>query len=704
MDTHPWVVEDNEVCQLHFRYFAYGTAIVVNPVHSGSVYPTLDAQWSNWSPVAVVRRNVVRGSPIAFGAGASSGTWVSQVVIEDNVVVNSGLGFNLDTGSLREFWLRNNVFLDIVTLGQYGQALVGPLTLAHHAHLKVDNNAVRIRGRSTAAELKSLVSFDYRDFDSDVNGESFSDPNLDLWRPAQAIAGGLMIQGRADDIQMVGNRFSTWASGSGVSGANKFLSVPYPMPMAATSGDGWWYPNGTVTADPIVELSDPNWWCMVYPCVSLTAGSYIKFSSGISRRKRAPATNVKFQQNKISSRPYDFDSVGETIVPDQILSGSQELLSNPAAPEDHTDRRIPKVALSHHFQPIGYIGRVLPMFEDDSNFPGIAQRRKLRGVLEVALDQLDYNPATGRIQVRARVAEHQVPNPSLAPTRVREEGWVTVRFELVGPSPPETPTAPPEIPGSWSDEIIQSTYPFNSQGFVNFGVDGPPNYAGALAARVWIDGNEEGTHVGWPTNPAPPLPDAPPKNPAEIRRFARASWQPAESETWEESRDAWAQAQITVGRAGADAVEVTTQPDATNERNGKRAKLMFSRLADANSPALTVNFSFPTTGSGIVRPGAYGNSGSGDYYFSSASVPASLQPESWTANASGGTIRFQAGKSQAVIEVVPRLDEQFERETAYVALTSGTGYTPAGRTSAAIMLYDSATWSLTELTSTVSDS
>lgn len=707
-DTHAWVVEENEICQLHFPHAGYATAIALNafiPVldTNGDGVPDTYPADSPQNRVAAIRRNVVRGVPIAFGAGAPpAGFFVGRVKVEDNVVLNCGLGFNTDTGAIRELDFRNNLFLDVVGVGVFGQAGIAQGSTAHHAHLRITDNTVRLRGRSLSADLPYATSGIYRDFYGQAAAPyAISDPTLDLWRPYRAITTGLLLQGIAENIIMTGNRFATWASGGGASADNKFLSVPYPLPV--TTGDGWWYPSpNTVPADPTVEPNGPNWWNLIFPCVSPTS-PYVKFSDGLYARYRAAAITASLSNNKLSLRPFDFELSGSAIATENLAAGVQLTTSN--APQ-HSSQRTPVAATSSHFQPQGFIGRVAPVWDVDTDV--------LVAAVEVAIDQVDYNPSLGRIKVRARVAEHRTPS-TLAPTLVRRS-YDTVRLRFVGSS---------EIPGAWDDPANSgvganmATYDAvtDANGYAEFTITTgvPTHFGGLIVPRVWVDGDDSGK-LDSLADVSPAIPNPPTFTPArtapELRnRVARASFQHAILDGWDEARDAWAQARLRVGRnykgstTAPYAVEVTTQPDVANEKSGKRAKLMFTRLVSGTgSSTLTVNFSLPTTGTGIVRPGTYGTSGSADYYFNSSSVATSLQPNSWSVNAGTGTIEFKADQFSAVLEVIARSDDNFERETAYLQLTSGTGYVPAGRTKAEVILYDGPTWTVLELSSVVWDS
>lgn len=183
---------------------------------------------------------------------------------------------------------------------------------------------------------------------------------------------------------------------------------------------------------------------------------------------RAAATTANLTNNKVSPRPFDFeDTIALAAV--NFSSGQQLTVTSGG---QHTTQRIPVTATTAHFQSIGIVGRVLPMFEYDPVYPENDQRKKLRSVLEVALDQLDYNPVTGNIKVRARVAEHRTPNPALAPTRVRQDP-INVLLQFVGPT---------EIPGAWTDGIVYSQ--ISVAGFSTFNIVGQAQYGGILAARV----------------------------------------------------------------------------------------------------------------------------------------------------------------------------------------------------------------------------
>lgn len=154
-DSHNWIIEDNEVCNLHFAYGGYCTAIVLNAVGNA---PWVTTSGQNLPlpaippvRIGVVRRNTLRGRfgdrmPIALGAAHTSAAdpWVGRVTFMDNVILNADAGFNMDTGVLRELDFLHNMFLDVGMIGNCGVPADPSPRQSHHT---VQDNCVRLRGR-----------------------------------------------------------------------------------------------------------------------------------------------------------------------------------------------------------------------------------------------------------------------------------------------------------------------------------------------------------------------------------------------------------------------------------------------------------------------------------------------------------------------------------------------------------------------------
>ncbi len=206
-DPAPWVVEDVEVSDFHSVHSGYATLLM--PI----VYQPTHGAYAS-APVAIVRRCKVRDDQIAAIAlgTAKAGTLVvndstitpgsftnsGAIRFEDNIILNSLIGFNTDTGPIGPLWFTNNAFLDVGTWGVLGQPDSGP----NHKRYGLIDNLVRLRGR---VDWKSYMDMCI----SDPNTAS-TDPNLALGRSEPRNSSGLLIQGAAADIYLERNDFTTW--------------------------------------------------------------------------------------------------------------------------------------------------------------------------------------------------------------------------------------------------------------------------------------------------------------------------------------------------------------------------------------------------------------------------------------------------------------------------------------------------------------
>jgi probable HAF family extracellular repeat protein len=251
-------------------------------------------------------------------------------------------------------------------------------------------------------------------------------------------------------------------------------------------------------------------------------------------------------------------------------------------------------------------------------------------------------------------------------------------------------------------------------------------YSEVLAARAWVPtantsgAQATGNFVALTSyNPHLPAPSGPPEPPADRGLTSTA--------IFNELTSAWAEAVVPVGQT----VAITALPDVANEKSGSRAKLVLTRTgtAAALAAALAVRISLPVNnpaGTPFIRRATYGTSGSADYFFDwssatyLASVPAEInRPVTGTTgkfsrlptNTDDGYVVFPAGSDRVIVDVVPRADEVFERETAYVQLGDPLANTPSANEpyrvvqpkDAAVILYDGPTWTLVGGTSMVYD-
>ena len=703
-DTHNWVIEDNEVSDLHFAYGGYCTAIVLNIPQTEPYVPNPPLGATPQIPTAqpgiragIVRRNVVRGRygdrlSIGFG-GANFGNWSGRVTFTDNLVMNANTGFNTDTGNLRELDYVRNFFLDVSAVGNLGVP-ANPFPV--HAHYTVEDNFVRLRGRRAQQY--------YADF-KPVGQVAESDPTLDLWRPLRGPATGLSIAGNCEKIVLRNNRFTTWPSGptTGVVGPDNFLHAPFPLAAASGANDGWWLPN----PHPAWETANfgANWWSLVVPYANNVA-----YTEEIFARSRASAQNVTLRDNHVSSLPYYVSPDTESAtVTDSGTSGAPEMATLPQGVSEnsavaHTVMRQPLVPTAAQFRPIGFVGRAAPYYVPETEGEEDRQKDVFRGVVEVAIDRFEHDPQANAAIIRARVVEYR--NNGTTPTYVWRHSSQYVHLQLLGGQ---------TVPGAWpANQAVAFTrsLALGIDGFVTFRVTGLPSPPFSLAARVWLDGREDFGEIGGAD-----YQDAVPAVPATPALTAGTEGS-ASASTWEEARDAWAEARLDVPGTGGNVVRLFTQPDVANEKSGKRAKLIFTRSGSTAS-ALGVTF-FPAINGNngpLIRRGTYGTTGTADYYldWSSATylaaVPTDQRPVTGSTGlvsvlpteTTPGKVVFPAGSARVVVDVVARPDDVFERETAYFTVADGDGYSAAEPKDAAVILYDGPTWTLVELTSVVYD-
>ncbi len=733
-DSHNWIIEDNEISNLHFAYGGYATAIVLNAPGTGDWNPLPAADTVH--RVGIVRRNVVRGRsgdrlPIGLGAASFGNGWAGRVTFADNVVLNAELAFNTDTGVLRDLDFVHNMFLDVGGIGNIG---VAATSAPYHSYYTVKENCVRLRGRTGQKY--------YNDYRNNIGSSALdSDPSLDLWRPLRSPATGLTIQGRCDGLVFRDNRFATWPSPvitgttgippTVVVGPDNFLSVPFPLAAAGTGGDGWWVPRASWES---VTLG-ANWWSFLVPYAANT-----DYTEQHYWRFRYPAVNVTLANNSASSVPFYF-TTGTPYTDTDPNNGGAIIASLPQGVSEttslaHTKMRQPLAATATQFQPIGFIGRAAPVFEDDPGHPGDAQYKKLSGVAEVAIDKIEYHPPINNEQayvvIRARVAEHRCVGPG-SPTYVWKSGYVFL--QLLGDQ---------TVPGAYPYGVAASEpvrLALDANGLATFKIANMallPNWRMIIAPRVWIEGIPA-TGGAMLTENRYQQGDLVPAMPALGSGEVGDTVPPEDNIKWDENRDAWAEARLVVTTGpGACAVSVFTQPDVANEKSGKRAKLIFTRTGSKVAP-LAVRVSIPVStlaGTPFIRRGSYGASGAADYYFDwssatyLASVPdalnrpvtgstgmVSILPTEPTAGQpTDGYVVFPANSERVIVDVVARADEVFERETAYVRIEASPvsfysggsqygsqPYLVVEPKEVAVILYDGPTWSLIELSSVVYD-
>ncbi len=359
-DPAPWLVEKVEVSDFHSLHGGYATLIMPNVFTQGHGQPT-DA------PIAIVRKCLVRDderAAIAFGT-AKSGTYLvndpsidtspnanpaydvsGRIRFEDNVVLNSLVGFNTDTGSIGPLWFTNNAFLDVNTLGWLGQ----PNSGANHKRYFLTDNLIRMRGR-----LNTKVWSDINIVDP---ATSVSDPNLALGRYEPRDAAGLVIQGAADNINLVRNDFTAWPVDN--------FNLPDPTNTALAK------------------------YTIVWKLMSFT-----NYYSWLWMEYRPNATAVAFTTNRLSNVSYDFNPTNFTLLPTATYAS----FNTNSAPS-YEDQRTPTATLPANFVPKGRLGNPRPIYNATNATP------RLTGVQEVQIGNVSYSGGT--VTVSARLAEHRL--------------------------------------------------------------------------------------------------------------------------------------------------------------------------------------------------------------------------------------------------------------------------------------------------------
>jgi hypothetical protein len=353
-DPAPWVVEDVEVSDFHSVHSGYATLIM--PI---VFQPTHGAYAS--SPVAIVRRCKLRDdkvAAIALGTAKAATLAVNDATItpasftnsgairfEDNIILNSLIGFNTDTGPIGPLWFTNNAFLDVGTWGALGE----PDSGINHKRYGLTDNLVRLRGR---VDWKSYMDVCI----SDPNTAT-TDPNLALGRSEPRNACGLMIQGAAGEIYLERNDFTTWPLDN--------FNLPEPTNSAFARFHLVWK-----------LMSGTSYYCWLYP------------------RNRPVANNVVFTTNRLSNVAYDFTATNSTILP----SATYTFFDTNSAPL-YEDQRTPTTTLPSGLVPKGRIGNVLAVTNGSA---------RLIAVQEVQIGTVSYNPTNGSLTVNARLAKHQL--------------------------------------------------------------------------------------------------------------------------------------------------------------------------------------------------------------------------------------------------------------------------------------------------------
>ncbi|MFO1458707.1 MAG: hypothetical protein U1G08_04810 [Verrucomicrobiota bacterium] len=351
-DTHPWVIENVEVADFNGRHGGYGTVFMPLCLMPGRGNPTDP-------PCIIVRRCQLRGGKgvIASGtAGArilTSGTatnhydWVysGRIRFEDNVFLNSGTGFNLDTGSISQITYDNNAFLDEVVFGNLGLA---ERSDSPHNGISISNNIIRLVGRDFYRN--------YTDACIDDPATVSTDETLGIGRFETNTANGLTIAGGAGNITLAGNDFTTWSLAS------------------------FFRPNPGEIANSVYRLI----W-------SIPSNSPINCS--IYAQQRNPVTNMVLSNNRLSTVGYEFRSFSN--LPSATYSSFSTNTSSA-----YNDLRTAVTNAPFDFSPLGQIERV---------GLGTNGAKRLISVREVQIGESSYTTASnGVMYVKVRAVDHQL--------------------------------------------------------------------------------------------------------------------------------------------------------------------------------------------------------------------------------------------------------------------------------------------------------
>lgn len=352
-DSHPWVLEDIEVSDLRTLHSGYATVfmpICYQPTH-GAVGD---------SPVVVVRRCQLRGMSGLIASGTAGGEYKTltsipahstsvysgRIRFEDNVFLNTGAGFNTDTGSVGPLVFTNNAFLDMTLFGNLG-CPDNPGYPLHNGYA-FNDNIIRLVGRD--------VYKNYRDICVDDPNTAATDPNLGLGRMDTNVSDGLMIQGKAWNVYLKNNDFTTW-------------------PLAS-----FYRPNPTNSAEATYRL--------IWKIPSNTPVNCTFYA-----RSRDSVSNLVLSSNRISTVGYDFASFTN------LSSGTYSAFTINSAP----DYNNPKPAMSSSptgFTPGGRVERVLLVTNGNS---------RLTAIREVQLAPATYSAAgNGTLTVVARLADQRL--------------------------------------------------------------------------------------------------------------------------------------------------------------------------------------------------------------------------------------------------------------------------------------------------------
>jgi hypothetical protein len=204
----PWEIVDCEVHGFYGEYAGYVTEVMVSPNYSNTTHG-YSPEWARTDPhrrFAVVRNVQYRsesdgGSIIATGNAAyPNGEYDSgRTTFTDSVVLNTSLGYNVDTGKVVGVDLQNNL-----GLGIWWWANLNSVASGWNDHFNINHNSVRFGPR---ANYPTFRVFCWESFADQAN--QYTDPTLVLGRQVTNDVFTLVRVGSVNNLTISNNQMTT---------------------------------------------------------------------------------------------------------------------------------------------------------------------------------------------------------------------------------------------------------------------------------------------------------------------------------------------------------------------------------------------------------------------------------------------------------------------------------------------------------------
>lgn len=204
----PWEIVDCEVHGFYGEYAGYVTEVMVGPNYSNTTHG-YSPEWARTDPhrrFAVVRNVQYRfesdgGSIIAMGNAAyPNGEYDSgRTTFTDSVVLNTSLGYNVDTGKVVGVDLQNNL-----GLGIWWWANLNSVASGWNDHFNINHNSVRFGPR---ANYPTFRVFCWESFADQAN--QYTDPTLVLGRQVTNDVFTLVRVGSVNNLTISNNQMTT---------------------------------------------------------------------------------------------------------------------------------------------------------------------------------------------------------------------------------------------------------------------------------------------------------------------------------------------------------------------------------------------------------------------------------------------------------------------------------------------------------------